>query len=181
MERRPDTPNALIDTGDGLAQLPVLLAIAIAQHLGLFPDALVLQVLDADGASGAVDVVGDDDGVLAGPWADGELDGGVARRKRGERRLDEGVHALGGAPPVAVVELEALALEDEGADAVLGPLAGVCVERGRLEAAYLGLCDRPGRSERHVGGERRGGDVPWCCGSLVASQNAKIFSRVGWR
>lgn len=123
VERRPDTPNTLVDTGDGLAQLLVLLAVAIPQHLSLFPHALVLQVLDADGPCGAVDVVGDDDGVLARPRANGELDGGVARGKGGERRLDEGVHALGGAPPVAVVELEAFALEDEGADAILGVLA----------------------------------------------------------
>src|SRR5690242_8167857 len=122
VERRPDTPNTLVDTGDGLAQLLVLLAVAIPQHLCLFPHPLVLQVLDADGPCGAVDVVGDDDGVLARARADGELNGGVARGEGGERRLDEGVHALGGAPPVAVVELEAFALEDEGADAILGVL-----------------------------------------------------------
>lgn len=119
MERRPDTPNALIDTRDRLPELLVLLAIAIPQHLSLLAHALVLQVLDANGPCGAVDVVCDDDRVLARAWADGELDRGVALGEGGERRLEEGVHASGGSPPVAVMEFEAFALQDEGADAVL--------------------------------------------------------------
>lgn len=74
VERRPDTPNTLIDTHDRLAQLLVLLSIRVPQHLSLFPDALILQVLHADGSRSAVDVVCDDYGVLARPRADGELD-----------------------------------------------------------------------------------------------------------
>lgn len=119
VERTPNAPHALIDTADRLAQLPVLLSVAVPQHLGLLPDALVLQVLDADAPCGAVDVVCDDDRVLARARADGELDGRVARGKGRQRRLDEGVHTPAGSPPVAVVEVEALALQDEGADAVL--------------------------------------------------------------
>jgi hypothetical protein len=122
VERRPDTPNALVDTRHRLAQLLVLLAIAVPQHLGFLSHALVLQVLDADGPCGAVDVVCDDDGVLAWPGADGELNRRVALREGRERGLEERVHAFRGSPPVAVVELEAFALEDEGADAILGPL-----------------------------------------------------------
>jgi len=129
MERTPNAPHALIDTADGLAQLPVLLSIAVPQHLSLLPDALVLQVLDADAPCGAVDVVCDDNRVLARARADGEFDGRVARGEGGQRRLDEGVHAPTGSPPVAVVEVEALALEDEGADAVLQVL--VSVGKGR--------------------------------------------------
>ena len=74
VERRPDTPNALIDTRNRLAQLLVLLSAVIPQCLGLFPDTLVLQVLDADRPCGAVEVVCDDYGVLAWPRADRELD-----------------------------------------------------------------------------------------------------------
>jgi hypothetical protein len=37
----------------------------------------------------------------------------------GEMCLDKVVHAARGAVPVAVVEVEAFALEDEGADAIL--------------------------------------------------------------
>ena len=119
MERTPNAPHTLIDTANRLAQLPVLLPIAVPQHLGFLPHALVLQILDADAPCGAVDVVCDDDRVLARARADGEFDGGVARGEGGQGRLDEGVHAPTGSPPVAVVEVEALALEDEGADAVL--------------------------------------------------------------
>ena len=122
MERRPDTPDALVDTRHRLAQLLVLLAVAVPQHLGLLPHALVLQVLDADGPCGAVDVVCDDDGVLAWPGADGELNRRVALCESRERGLEERVHAFRGSPPVAVVEFEAFALEDEGADAILGLL-----------------------------------------------------------
>lgn len=119
MERTPNAPHALIDTAYRLAELPVLLSIAVPQHLGFLPDALVLQVLNADAPCGAVDVVCDDDWVLARARADGEFDGWVARGEGGQGRLDEGVHAPARSPPVAVVEVEALALEDEGADAVL--------------------------------------------------------------
>lgn len=161
VERRPDAPDALVDTGDGLAELLVLLAVGVAQHLGLLADALVLQVLDADGPCGAVDVVCDDDGVLARARADGELDGGIALCEDGERRLDEGVHSLGGSPPVAVVELEALALEDEGADAILG--WSVCgIAMADVRGAYLGLCDRPDRCERHCGCRWQGEGASQC-------------------
>lgn len=74
MERRPDTPNTLIDTRNRLTQLLVLLSAVVPQCLGLFPDTLVLQVLDTDRPCGAVEVVCDDYGVLAWPRADGEFD-----------------------------------------------------------------------------------------------------------
>ena len=56
--------------------------------------------------------------------------GGVRRLSEGERRMGcvmdavrqhwwDSLHALGTARPVTVVEVEAFALEDEGADAVL--------------------------------------------------------------
>jgi hypothetical protein len=117
VERTPDTPNALVDGGDGLAELLVLLAVRVAQHLGLFADTLVLQVLDANGALGAVDVVSNDDGVLVGPGRDGKLDRGVALCEGGQRGLEEGVHAARRPPPVAVVKFEPFALQHKGADA----------------------------------------------------------------
>jgi hypothetical protein len=49
----------------------------------------------------------------------GDLDLRVVFREFGQVRLDEVVHAAGGAGPVAVVEVEAFALEDEGTNAIL--------------------------------------------------------------
>lgn len=63
--------------------------------------------------------MGYDDRVLPRVGRHGELDLRVAFHEGGERGLDEGVHAAAAAPPVAVVEFEAFALQDEGADAVL--------------------------------------------------------------
>lgn len=70
MERIPNAPHALIHTSHRLARLPVLLTSAIPQYLRLLPHALVLQVLDAYIPRRAVDVVRDDDGVVARPRAD---------------------------------------------------------------------------------------------------------------
>lgn len=84
----------------------------------------------------------DDDGVLARPGGDGELDLRVGGGELGEERLDEAaarylsayrahnreglsfhsLHSPGAACPVAVVQVHLLALEDEGADAILRPL-----------------------------------------------------------
>lgn len=93
MERIPNTPHTLIDTGDRLAPLPILLARAIPQCLSLFPYALVLQVLDAYRPLRAVDVMCDDDGVFPWPWADGDLDLWAVASEGRERGFNEGVHA----------------------------------------------------------------------------------------
>lgn len=138
MERIPDTPHALVDTDHRPSvQLPVLLPTRVSQQLSLLPHTLILQVLDAYGSLRAVDVMGDDDGVPARPWRYADFDLGVALCEDGERGFDEGIHALGTAPPIAVVEVEAFALQDEGADAILG------------------LCDRFEGGYRHAGGQWR--------------------------
>lgn len=120
MERIPNAPHALIQTRHRLAQLPILLARTIPQYLCLLPHALILQILDAYRACGAVDVLGDYDGVFPWPWADGDLDLWVAAGKGGERGFEKRVHALRGAPVVAVVEAHGFAGQNEGADAILG-------------------------------------------------------------
>jgi hypothetical protein len=85
----PNTPHALVDTRDRLAQLPVLLAGAVPQQFRLLSDALILQVLDAYRPLGAVGVMCDDDGVV--PWAraHGDLDLRVIAGECGQRGLYE--------------------------------------------------------------------------------------------
>ena len=50
---------------------------------------------------------------------DGDFDAGVGGGEGAEVGAEEVVHAAAAAGPVAVVEVEAAALEDEGSDAVL--------------------------------------------------------------
>lgn len=119
MKRVPNTPHALIDTGHRLARLPILLARAIPQNLRLFPDAIDLQILHAYRSLRAVDVVCDDNGMLPWPRADGDFNLGAAAREGRQRGFYKGVHAARGTPPVAVMEAEGLAGQDEGADAIL--------------------------------------------------------------
>jgi hypothetical protein len=57
--------------------------------------------------------------VFAWPWADGDFNLRVALGECGQGGFEEGVHALGRPPPVAVVEGEGLAWEDKGSYAVL--------------------------------------------------------------
>ena len=82
----------------------------------------------------------DDDGVLAGTGGNGEFDLGVGGGEFGEERLDEAtahtsasmrhwnchkaakrslLHALRATSPVSIVEVQLLALQDEGTNAVL--------------------------------------------------------------
>lgn len=119
MERIPYAPHTLIDTRYWLPNLPVLLSTAIPQQLRLLPDTLILEILDAYRPLGAIDVVCYDDWVFAWPGRHRDFDLRVALSEGWERGLDEGVHALGRAPPVAVVEGEGFAGQDEGAYAVL--------------------------------------------------------------
>jgi len=157
MKRIPNAPHALVETRHRPAvQLPVLLTRRVPQQLCLFPNALNLHVFDAHGALSAVDVVCDDNGVLAGPWRDAAFNLRVARGEGGKRGLDKGVHPLGAAPPVAVVEVEALALQDKGADAILVEGVGSKnwghgIESWGGKYAYLGLCDRFKSRDGHDG------------------------------
>jgi hypothetical protein len=93
MEWIPDAPHALVDTRDGLAQLPILLARAVPQQLGLLPHTLILQVPDAYRPLGAVGVMCGDDGVA--PWAraHGDFDLWVVAGKGRQRGFYERVHA----------------------------------------------------------------------------------------
>lgn len=59
-----------------------------------------------------------------------------------EREIDV-LHALGAAGPVAVVEVEAFALQDEGADAILDGRGG-SVLVAAWEQAELYVLDLPG-------------------------------------
>jgi hypothetical protein len=119
----PDAPDALVDAGHRLIQLLVLLAARVSEGFCLLPHTLCLQISYADGSLGAVDVVCSNNRVFSRPRRDGNLDLGIALRKGGERRFDKAVHAARGAGPVAVVEFQFLALEDEGADAILSQVS----------------------------------------------------------
>jgi hypothetical protein len=87
--RRPDASDGLVDTLHGLGDLAQPLAAGVAEQLGLLEDLVGLHVAHADGLLAAVDVLGDDDGVLGRPRRDGELDLRVAGGELGEEGLDE--------------------------------------------------------------------------------------------
>jgi hypothetical protein len=70
MEWVPYSPDALIDTGDRLANLPVLLSIRIPQQLRLLPYSVIQEVLYTYASLGTVDVMCDDNRVSSGPWCD---------------------------------------------------------------------------------------------------------------
>lgn len=122
MERTPNTPNALVQTRNWLSHPLQLLSARIPQQICLLLDALASQVLDAYRSLLAVDEVGYDDGMPSWPWRDCDFDLWVFPGEGGEVGADEGVHAARGAGPVAVVKVEAFALEDEGTDAILKEL-----------------------------------------------------------
>jgi len=105
VEWTPDASNTLVEAlHRPTIQLPVLLSRAIPQHFRLFPYTLVLKVLDTYRPLGTVDVVCNDYGVVSRPWADGDFNLRIALCEGRQRGLEEGVHAPGGAPPVAIVE-----------------------------------------------------------------------------
>lgn len=91
--------------------------------------------------------------MLLRSWGDGDFDLRIALRECGKRGLDEGVHAARRASPVAVVEIELFALEDEGANAILGFISKLLHSiRGTLQRlkTYLRLCDGSQGRHRHV-------------------------------
>lgn len=120
VERTPNTPNTLVDTGNGPVRNPlVLLGARVSQQLDLFPDALARQVLHIYRLLVTVDVVCGEDWVVCVLREDGDLNLGIALCEGGERVFEVGVHAARGAGPVAVSECDALAWENEGADTIL--------------------------------------------------------------
>jgi len=57
--------------------------------------------------------------MFSGPGRDGDLNLRVRCGEFGECILQKRVHALGATSPIAVVEIESFARQDEGADAIL--------------------------------------------------------------
>lgn len=72
MVRRPDTPDALVDTGNRLGGALGLLAAGLLEQSGFLGDLVGLQVAHADRLFFPVDVVASDDGVLA--WSRRDVD-----------------------------------------------------------------------------------------------------------
>lgn len=147
MERIPNTPDALVQTLDRLRHALELLAAGVAQQRRLLQDLVRLHVAHADGLFLAVDVTAAQHRVPARPRRHGHFDLRVGAREGCEVGFEEGagsggfalgscrtiggadrvifeggldvLHSFTAASPVAVVEVHALALEDEGANAVL--------------------------------------------------------------
>lgn len=146
MERIPHPSHALVQTSYHSASLDPLhlLSIRIPQQFYLLQDLLFLEVSDAYDLFSAIDVRAPDYGMRIGSGGDVDGDLGVGFCERGKewraeecaeryrfsesRRdgenldADEGrdvLHALRAAPFVAVVEIEAFALEDECTYAIL--------------------------------------------------------------
>ena len=90
MEGRPDPPDALVDTGDGLLDTLQLLAAGLLEQGDLVDDLLGLEVAHADGLFAAIDVLALDDGVSVRTGGDADLDLGVLLGDGGEFMLQEG-------------------------------------------------------------------------------------------
>lgn len=157
MHWTPHPPDTLVHTHHILAADQLILAPRIAhEELRLLQYLLLLQVPHTHGLGPAVDVIRLEDGVVIRARGDAEFDAREAPRQRGqERRGEEVALARRGYPVVAVREVEAAALQDEGAEAVLtssvrcvrgglGPKAPE-IESGRRSRRGL---DLPVRSTR---------------------------------
>lgn len=136
---RPDTTHTLVQTGDGLLSPLQLLTTGILQGHCLLQDILRLKIAHTKSLLMSVDIVALNHGMLVVPWryADlnlrvlaGELGKGLSQERA--NHVDESAcksiafqvclhsqHAPRAATVVAVVEVHAFALENEGADAIL--------------------------------------------------------------
>lgn len=85
MVRRPDTSDTGLGAQNSLVRPSQLLSTSISQQFHLLKNLVRREVAHADGFRTAVDVVSDNDGVLAGSWGNGELDLGVGGREFGEQ------------------------------------------------------------------------------------------------
>lgn len=83
--RGPDASDTRLGAQNRLVRPPQLLSAGIAQQFHLLQDLVWREVAHADGLRPTVDVVTDDDGVLAGSRGDGELDLGVGGGELGEQ------------------------------------------------------------------------------------------------
>ena len=159
MERTPDPSHALIFTQHVPApNLSILATLTLDQQFTFLHDLLLLQISDADGLLAAVDVVGAQDGMFVRTWGDMDAHLGMGSGEAWEEsRGQEGagskslegreewmvgtvvLHSSRAPVPVAVVKVEAFALEDECADAVLRrKSAGDGQERHRDSVCILG-------------------------------------------
>lgn len=94
MERRPDTSDTLVKTGNRLLGALELLPTSLLEQHGLVEDLLRLQIAHADGLLTAVDVLALDDGVLVRSWRDPDFDLRVCFGERGECVFEEGAAGL---------------------------------------------------------------------------------------
>lgn len=101
----PDTSHALIDTANGLGDAPQLVATGVAQQRRLFQDLARLEVAHANGLFPTVDVAALDDGVLVGPWRDGDFDLWVLGCEAWEGVFKEGTVREVGLVVVVVVDI----------------------------------------------------------------------------
>lgn len=139
MVRRPNTTHTLIQTGNRLLGAFQLVSASILEDHCLLEDVFGLKVAHTDGLLIAVDVLSLNHGVLLVSWGNADLDLRVLFREFRKGLGQEGAvgmiplapivkqkilvghvqHAARAAAEVAVMEIKALALEDEGTDAIL--------------------------------------------------------------
>jgi len=136
--RRPDTTHTLVQTGNRLLGPLQLVAAGVLENHSLLQDVFRLEIAHTDRLLTAIDVLALDDGMLAVAGRNADLDLRVFSRECGKGLGQEGTdsimlvptlrlpvlvvhsqHAARAATVIAVVEVEALALEDEGTDAIL--------------------------------------------------------------
>jgi hypothetical protein len=122
MKRTPHAPDVVIGAEHILAaDAAVLVAAVLGEALGLEEDLAGGEVAHADLLFAAVDVEGAQGRVAVRARARADLDLRVGAREGGQQpRRQERVHPPAAAPVVAVVQVQPLALQDEGAHAVLG-------------------------------------------------------------
>lgn len=87
--RTPDTSDTGVLAGYGLPDPLELVAVGVAQRLGVLQDLQGLQVLHAEGSRPSVDVVADNVGVVGGLRGDGDLDLRVGGGELGQLRLEK--------------------------------------------------------------------------------------------
>lgn len=83
--RRPDTSDTWLGAENSLVRPPQLLSAGISQQFHLLKNLVRREVAHTDGLCPSVDVVADDDGMLAGSRGNGELDLWVGGCELGEQ------------------------------------------------------------------------------------------------
>jgi hypothetical protein len=147
VQAAPDPAHIVVRARHRIFDPLQLLPVVLAHQLDPAEDLPLLQVAHAELLRPAVDVVPADQGVVVRPRGHGDFDVRVPLGEGRERVADEDVHAAGRAGPVAVVEVEALALDDEGADAILREVKSA--RAYKLRVAYLALRESLQGSNNH--------------------------------